>query len=115
MPYNVLFDAVTRAAYGIDVRTNVVVVDEAHNFLSTVYESASFGISVQELEWAAAALAFYLRVTKSTKEAKLASADQIAKGVERIAQVLKAKNDSAQLSLIIKPNELRTKVCFFAR
>jgi chromosome transmission fidelity protein 1 len=44
MPYNVLFDKVSRDSYGVDVKGNVVIVDEAHNFLSTVYETASFTI-----------------------------------------------------------------------
>jgi chromosome transmission fidelity protein 1 len=42
MPYNILFDKVSRDSYGIDASSNVVIVDEAHNFLSTVYETASF-------------------------------------------------------------------------
>lgn len=42
MPYNVLFDRISRDSYGINLKENIVIVDEAHNFLSTVYETASF-------------------------------------------------------------------------
>lgn len=44
MPYNVLFDKISRDSYGVNLEDNVVIVDEAHNFLSTVYETASFSL-----------------------------------------------------------------------
>ncbi|KAI6222652.1 putative ATP-dependent DNA helicase DDX11 [Aphelenchoides besseyi] len=108
MPYNVLFDPITRETYGVDVKSNVVVVDEAHNFLNTVYDSASFHAKLAELEMAKEALELYLQNTKSTKETKLVSARQCIDGIERLDRTLKAKKPkTGETTILIKPEELR--------
>ena len=36
LPYQVLLHAATRQAVGINLRGNVVIIDEAHNLLDTI-------------------------------------------------------------------------------
>ncbi|KAI6217932.1 Helicase ATP-binding domain-containing protein [Aphelenchoides fujianensis] len=108
MPYNVLFDPLTRETYGVDVRSNVVVVDEAHNFLSTVYDSASFHVKLDDLEMARDALESYLRNTKSTKETKLAAARLCIEGIDRLVRVFTTKQPPmGENAVLLRPEEVR--------
>ncbi|KAI6190952.1 DEAD2 domain containing protein [Aphelenchoides bicaudatus] len=105
MPYNILFDKVLRNSYGIDAASNVVIVDEAHNFLNTVYETASFTLSLSDLELAKKALEYYLNTTRSTRQDKLLSIRQIISALERFNEVLESKK-SGDIKML-KPVEIQ--------
>ncbi len=50
MPYNYLFDSVTRRSLGSDMmKDSIVIVDEAHNISKVCEESASVAFTMQEI------------------------------------------------------------------
>ncbi|CAD5216132.1 unnamed protein product [Bursaphelenchus okinawaensis] len=76
MPYSILFDPDTRESYGIKLKDNVIVVDEAHNFLETIYATSSFYFGYDEMKLLLDSLTFYKTVTLSTNQEKLWGVDQ---------------------------------------
>ncbi|KAK0423304.1 hypothetical protein QR680_008071 [Steinernema hermaphroditum] len=49
LPYQILLHEKTRSIWGVDLKDNVVVIDEAHNLLSTVADIHSVELSLPQL------------------------------------------------------------------
>lgn len=60
MPYSVLLQPQARSAVGVDVRGNIVVVDEAHNLIEAINELHSVQLTVAQIRVAQRQLSEYL-------------------------------------------------------
>ncbi|EGD76290.1 hypothetical protein PTSG_00993 [Salpingoeca rosetta] len=60
LPYNMLLHKPTREAVGLDLKDNIVIVDEAHNLVETIAALHSAKLARLELEQAHAALSQYM-------------------------------------------------------
>ena len=49
LPYNYILNPKMRDAMGINLANNIVIIDEAHNIVSSCEEAMSFEISTQDL------------------------------------------------------------------
>lgn len=91
MPYQVLLSPETRDSYGLSMRDSVVIVDEAHNFLESVYAASSFSVRLDALRVCCAALKFWQSATKSTHQQKIWGVMQTINVLERLLEVLDAQ------------------------
>uniref|UniRef100_A0A8R1HMI6 DNA 5'-3' helicase n=2 Tax=Caenorhabditis japonica TaxID=281687 RepID=A0A8R1HMI6_CAEJA len=70
LPYQVLLHDGTRQAWGIDLKDNVVILDEAHNVLSTISSLYSAEISTKSLILALRLIREYIETYKLRLKAK---------------------------------------------
>jgi chromosome transmission fidelity protein 1 len=49
MPYTALLQRSTRASLGVELRGNVVVIDEAHNVIEAITESHAALLSAEQV------------------------------------------------------------------
>lgn len=70
LPYQVLLHDGTRKAWGIELKNNVVILDEAHNVLSTISSLYSAEVSAKSLTLALRLIREYIDVYKLRLKAK---------------------------------------------
>lgn len=70
LPYNILFQKETRQSFGINLKDQIVIVDEAHNLLDTITQIHSIEISSQHVIQARNQLNSYFDKYKSRLSAK---------------------------------------------
>lgn len=70
LPYNLLFQKETRESFNINLKNQVVVIDEAHNLIDTIASIHSVEISDQHVTQALAQLNNYITRYKSRFAAK---------------------------------------------
>ncbi|CAJ0600257.1 unnamed protein product [Cylicocyclus nassatus] len=94
LPYQVILHASTRAAWGIDLKGNVLVLDEAHNVLETVGALYAAELTSTSTTLALSLIREYIDTYRSRLKAKnLMYVKQILSVVAAIDQFLR-KNDS---------------------
>lgn len=52
VPYQILFNKTTREQCGIDLKNNIVIIDEAHNLLDTISQIHTASITLEQLKLA---------------------------------------------------------------
>ncbi|KAJ1971307.1 ATP-dependent DNA helicase chl1 [Dimargaris xerosporica] len=65
LPYNMLLQRSTREALGIDVKDQVVIIDEAHNLVDTITQVHSATIELDQVNRASSQLSSYLQRYKA--------------------------------------------------
>ena len=70
MPYNILFQAESRKSFSINLKNQIVIIDEAHNLIDTIASIHSVEISDNHVNQAHAQLNNYITKYKSRFSAK---------------------------------------------
>lgn len=104
VPYNVLLHKSTREAWALDLKDNVVIVDEAHNLLQTVAGIHTVSMSRFELTVACELLANYLdRYGSRLKPKNLRYVRQLKTVVAEMTRLIGAKVDSGSDLVLTLP------------
>lgn len=92
MPYQTLLHEATRKANGINIKNNIVIIDEAHNLLDTIEHIHSAEISGFQLKTALEKLKLYRDKYKSRFAARnLLQLNQIVYIVGKLAGILQKR------------------------
>ncbi|CAB3378645.1 Hypothetical predicted protein [Cloeon dipterum] len=92
-PYNILLLKESREAYGIDLKGNVVIIDEAHNLLETESSIHSAEVSFTQVKCAQSQLTQYLEKYKSKlSPANLLKVRQLLQVLGRLLSVIGDKS-----------------------
>ncbi|KAK6739707.1 hypothetical protein RB195_008292 [Necator americanus] len=103
LPYQVVLHASTRAAWGIDLKGNVLVLDEAHNVLETLGSLYSAEVTSVSTTLALSLVREYIDIYRSRLKAKnLMYVKQILAVVAAIDQYLRKNSSNSDEVLTIQ-------------
>ncbi|KZP31421.1 DNA repair helicase [Athelia psychrophila] len=101
LPYNLLLSKTAREALGIDLTNQIVIVDEAHNLISTLLSLSTVRLSLQTLETSLAQVSIYLTKFRTRLTAKHAL------HLKRLVQFLAHLRDYAMAWLAQKKDQVK--------
>lgn len=89
IPYNTLLHKATREANGIDIKNNVVIIDEAHNLLEALTQMYSTEINYRQIEQSLKQLELYKKRYATRFSAfNLLSINQLIFVVKKLKQLI---------------------------
>lgn len=89
VPYNTLLHKSTREASGIDLRNNVVIIDEAHNLLEALVQMYSTEVNLEQLEQSQVRLhAYKERFSKRFTAANMLNLNQLLFVLKKLIKIL---------------------------
>ncbi|CAI4230534.1 unnamed protein product [Auanema sp. JU1783] len=108
LPYQVVLHAATRAAWGIDLKDNVLILDEAHNILQAIGSIYSAEVSIKGLSMALRLIRQYIDTYRTRLKSKnlmyMRQLMTVVSALERFIQSDNFKEDEVLLiqDLILK-------------
>lgn len=100
LPYNILFQKETRQSFSINLRNQIVIIDEAHNLIDTISQIHSVEISEQHVTQANTQLNSYINRYKARFSAKnMLYLRQLTNVLNGLAKLFTAKSDDAKFEM----------------
>lgn len=98
LPYNILFQKETRESFSINLKNQIVIIDEAHNLIDTIAQIHSVEITDQHVTQALTQINNYVNRYKSRFSAKnMLYLRQLINILTGLQKVFNSKNEDAKL------------------
>ncbi len=100
LPYNILFQKETRESFNINLKNQIVIIDEAHNLIDTISSIHSVEITDQHVTQANTQLTNYIERYKSRFSAKnMLYLRQLLNILSGLNKIFTAKNENVKFEM----------------
>jgi chromosome transmission fidelity protein 1 len=98
LPYNILFQKETRESFDINLKDQIVIIDEAHNLIDTIAQIHSIEITESQISQALSQLNAYISRYKTRFSAKnMLYLKQLVNVLNSLCKLFSCKNEEAKL------------------
>lgn len=112
LPYNILFQKETRESFSINLKNQIVIIDEAHNLIDTIAQIHSVEITDLHVTQALTQLNNYVNRYKSRFSAKnMLYLRQLISILNGLQKIFTTKNEGAKLEN--ENGKLSISICFY--
>ncbi|ORX62296.1 DNA repair helicase [Hesseltinella vesiculosa] len=106
LPYQHLLHARTRESLGINLKNNIVIIDEAHNLLETINAIHTVTVTLHQLQLALAQIRLYLETYASRLLGQnVVYIKQLIRIVKALARALEPKDAHSKKDCVLRVNE----------